>query len=56
VVDKKKAQDAVLVFNTRADAGAKTDAQIRLQIKTLRALLLERQQRRAASRHQAEGK
>jgi hypothetical protein len=50
-VDMKKNEDAVLVFNTRAEAGPKTDAQIRLQIRTLRAVLLERQQRRAAERY-----
>jgi hypothetical protein len=50
-VDKQKAKDAVLVFDTRMDADGKTDAQIRLQIKTLRAVLLDRQQQRATVKY-----
>jgi hypothetical protein len=47
---KKQAKDAVVVFSARAWADNRTDAEIRLGIKTLRAVVLERQNKRAVAR------
>jgi hypothetical protein len=49
-VDAKKVKDAALVFRAKMEAGELTDAQLRLKIKTLQAVLLERQQRRASAK------
>ncbi len=47
-VDKSKVKESALVFTTRMDATGKTDAQLRLMIRTLRQVILDRQRRRAA--------
>jgi hypothetical protein len=50
---RKQAKEAVVRFSARSWAGNRTDADIRLGIKMLRTVLLERQQKRASQRYVA---
>jgi hypothetical protein len=45
------AKAATLVFTTKADAAKLTDAEVRLAIKSLREVLLDRQRQRAAAKY-----
>ncbi len=50
-VQKQRAEDATLIFRTKMDAGSLNDRQVRLCIKALREVLLERQQWRATAKY-----
>ena len=47
---KRQAENAVIVLTTRVQNANKTGAELRLIIKTIRAMLLERQQAHADSK------
>ncbi len=51
--EHKQAASAAFVFGVKMDAGPWTDARIRLAIQALRAVLLDRQQRRATKKRLA---
>lgn len=48
--ESQKADDAILVLQVKGDFAPRTDRELRLAIKTLRQMILSRQQRRAASK------
>ena len=50
----REVRNAGLRFSTKIDADDLTDAEIRLKIKTLREVLLARQQKRAAAQYVAD--
>jgi hypothetical protein len=48
---EKQVDESILVFKLKIDFQSKSDAEIRLAVKTLKAMLLTRQQERASRKY-----
>ena len=52
-MDQQEALKAALIFKVKMEVNDSSDSEIRLRIRTLKAILLERQQVRATKRYLA---